>query len=66
MQTDGKYNSVDIEYAQCEEIGVIRWEDRGSKPVKHVSNMHNSSDTFTVLRTNGKEEQIQVKFPTGI
>lgn len=66
MKTDGKYNSGDIEYAQSEDIGIMRWKDRGSKPVTLVSNMHNSSDTSTVLRKNGKGERIQVKCPTGI
>ncbi|XP_025420897.1 uncharacterized protein LOC112691000 [Sipha flava] len=59
MKTDGKYNSGDIEYAQSEDIGIMRWKDRGSKPVTLVSNMHNSSDTSTVLRKNGKGERIQ-------
>jgi len=64
MKTDGKYTSGDIEYAQSEDIGIMRWKDRGSKPVTLVSNMHNSSDTSTVLRKNGKGERIQVKCPT--
>ncbi|XP_060880005.1 piggyBac transposable element-derived protein 4-like [Metopolophium dirhodum] len=66
MKNDGKYTSGDIEYAQSEDIGIMRWKDRGSKPVTLVSNMHNSSDTSTVLRKNGKGERIQVKCPTGI
>ncbi|KAL5236919.1 hypothetical protein ACI65C_004329 [Semiaphis heraclei] len=53
MKTDNKYTSGDIEYAQSEDIGIMRWKDRGSKPVTLISNMHNSSDTSTVLRKNG-------------
>lgn len=66
MKPDREYNSGDIEYAQSEDIGIMRWKDRGAKPVTLVSNMHNSSDITTVLRKNGKGERIQVNCPTGI
>ncbi|XP_008189763.1 uncharacterized protein LOC103311811 [Acyrthosiphon pisum] len=39
MKTDVKYTSGDIEYAQSEDIGIMRWKDRESKPVTLISNM---------------------------
>lgn len=37
MKKDNKYSYGDIEYAQCNVISVMRWKDRGSKPVTLIT-----------------------------
>jgi len=66
MKKDSKYASGDIEYAQCNDISVVRWKDRGSKPVTLISNMHNAADHCVVLRRNSKGQKVPVSCPTGI
>lgn len=67
MKNDNKYLSGgDIEYAQSNDISIMKWKDRGSKPVTLISNMHNTSKTTIVLRRNQKGEKIRLKYPKGI
>lgn len=66
MKTDTKYASGDKEYAQCNDIGVIRWKDRGSKPVTLTSYMHNATEYCVILRRNCKGKKVHVSCPTGI
>jgi len=66
MKKDNKYASGDIEYAQCNDISVMRWKDRDSKPVTLISNMHNAAEHCVVLRRNSKGEKVPVSCPTGI
>ncbi|XP_029348064.1 piggyBac transposable element-derived protein 4-like, partial [Acyrthosiphon pisum] len=66
MKSDNKYMPGDIEYAQSKDISVMRWKDRGAKPVTLISNMHNASESTIVNRKNKKGEKIAVKCPVGI
>lgn len=50
MKNDKKYMPGDIEYAQSKDISVMRWKDRGVKPVTLISNMHNASESTMINR----------------
>ncbi|KAF0747291.1 piggyBac transposable element-derived protein 4-like [Aphis craccivora] len=66
MKKDNKYASGDIKYGQCNDISVMHWKDRGSKPVTLISNIHNAAEYCVVLRRNSKGEKVPVSCPTGI
>jgi len=66
MKKDSLYKPGDIEFAQCDDISVCRWKDRGSKPVTVISSMHNASHSEIVHRKNSRGEKIAISCPSSI
>ncbi|KAL4083594.1 hypothetical protein QTP88_028910 [Uroleucon formosanum] len=66
MKKDSLYKPGDIEFAQCDDISICRWKDRGSKPVTVISSMHDASHTEIVHRKNSRGEKIAISCPSSI
>ncbi|KAL4152634.1 hypothetical protein QTP88_000467 [Uroleucon formosanum] len=58
MKKDSLYKPGDIEFAQCDDISICRWKDRGSKPVTVISSMHDASHTEIVHRKNSRDTEV--------
>lgn len=54
------------DFAQCGEVSVVKWADRGKKCVSVISNMNNPSTTEKVMRSNGKGDREEVPCPQAI
>lgn len=63
---DKKFKMGDSDFAQSNEISVVKWKDRGSKPVVIVSNFHNPASASQVMRTNKTGEKESVNCPEAI
>jgi hypothetical protein len=69
MKPNGELEKHEHDFAQCQnplEISVVKWKDRGAKPVSVISNMHNPCKTEMVLRTNHIGIRESVKCPKAV
>lgn len=69
MKHNNELQKHEHDFAQCQnpmDISVVKWKDRGTKPVSVISNMHNPCKTEIVLRTNNIGVRENATCPTAI
>lgn len=63
LVSDKELKMGDSDFVQSNDISIVKWRDRGSKPVVIISNFHNPSKMSHVTRTNKKGEQEIIQCP---
>lgn len=63
LPLDKSLKMGDSDFVQSGDISIVKWKDRGSKPVIIVSIFHNPANYSEVSRTNKKGEKEKIKCP---
>lgn len=66
IKEDKEISLHDHDYAQCGDMSIVKWADKGKKCVSVISTMSNPSKTVKVMRLNGKEEREKVTCPEAV
>ncbi|XP_046678176.1 piggyBac transposable element-derived protein 4-like isoform X1 [Homalodisca vitripennis] len=66
LKKDKEIPTHQHDFAQCGDISITKWADRGKKCVSVISSMCNPSETVKVMRSNGKGEREEVTCPSAV
>lgn len=66
MKNDKDISTHCYDFAQVNDVSVVKWADRGKKTVSVISSIHNPSVETTVERTNSKGVRETVSCPVAV